>query len=37
MKELLVIITAGLLCFSCGVKSKPEYEPQAQYNSIYKI
>ena len=38
MNKFLIIIIAGILCFSCGVKKKPEYESQTQDNiNIYKI
>ncbi len=29
--RLLVIITACLICFSCGVKDDPEYKSQNIY------
>ncbi len=38
MNKLLIIIIASILCFSCGVKKKPEYESEIQNNiNIYKI
>ena len=36
IKKFLLIITACLLCASCGVKSDPEYKSQSNYNkAIY--
>jgi len=32
MKKILLIITACLICNSCGVKSDPEYKSQSNYN-----
>ena len=38
MRILLIIITVSILCASCGVKDKPEYKSEVQYNkNIYKI
>jgi hypothetical protein len=38
MKNLLIIIVISILFVSCGIKDKPEYKSQAQYNkNIYKI
>ena len=32
MRKFLLIITACLLCASCGVKDDPEYKSQSNYN-----
>ena len=38
MRILLAIIIVSILCASCGVKDKPEYESQDRYNkNIYII
>ena len=38
MKKSLIIIAIGILCVSCGVKDKPEYNSQDQKNkNIYII
>jgi|ETNmetMinimDraft_11_1059920.scaffolds.fasta_scaffold00115_25 hypothetical protein len=34
MRTLLIIITASILCLSCGKKDKPEYKSQGRYNKI---
>ena len=36
MRILIIIITAGLLCFSCGVKDDPKYETNNIYNKKIK-
>ena len=35
--RILIIITACLLCFSCGVKDDPKYEAQKNYNEKIKV
>ena len=35
MRKFLLIITAFLFCFSCGVKDDPEYKSQKKYNNKY--
>ena len=38
MQKLFVIIIACILFSACGVKEKPEYKSQVEYNTnIYKI
>ena len=38
MRKFLLIITACLLCASCGVKGGPEYKSQSNYNkTIYLV
>ena len=37
MKTLLIIITACLLCASCGVKDDPEYKSQSNYNKTIHL
>ena len=38
MRKLLVIITVGIICTSCGVKDSPQYETQnKKNNNIYII
>jgi len=32
MKIFFIIISIIALCVSCGIKKKPEYESQIQYN-----
>jgi hypothetical protein len=32
MKLIIVLVTTCLLCSSCGVKDKPEYQSQNSYN-----
>ena len=32
MRKFLIIISACILCTSCGVKSDPEYKSQDNYN-----
>ncbi len=32
MRKFLLIISACILCVSCGVKSDPEYKSQTKYN-----
>ncbi len=34
MRTLLIVITATMLCSSCGVKNNPEYKSQGHYNKI---
>jgi len=36
MRILIIIITAFLLCYSCGVKDDPKYEAQNNYNGKIK-
>ena len=36
MRILIIIITAFLLCYSCGVKSDPKYEAKNSYNEKIK-
>jgi len=35
MKALLIIIIAGILCSSCGVKERPEYKSQGHSIKLY--
>ncbi len=38
IKKNIIIIIISLFCISCGVKDKPEYKTQINYNkNIYKI
>ena len=38
MQKLLLIIVTSILISSCGVKDRPEYKSEIQYNkNIYKI
>ena len=37
MKTLLIIITACLLCASCGVKGDPEYKSQSNYTKAIHL
>jgi len=37
MRILIIIITAFLLCYSCGVKDDPNYESQNSYNEKIKL
>ena len=37
MQKFLLIITACLLCASCGVKSDPEYKSQSNYNKTIHL
>ena len=37
MQKFLLIITACLLCASCGVKSDPEYKSQSNYNKTIRL
>jgi len=37
MRRLLIIITACLFCYTCGVKSDPEYKSQANYIKTIKV
>ena len=32
MRKLLLLISICILCASCGVKDKPEYKSQSNYN-----
>ena len=36
MRTLIIITTAFLLCYSCGVKSDPKYEAKNSYNEKIK-
>jgi len=37
MRTLLIIITACLICASCGKKEKPEYKSQDIYSKTINI
>jgi len=37
MQKFLLIITACLLCASCGVKNDPEYKSQSNYNKTIHL
>ena len=37
MRKFLLIITACLLCASCGVKDDPEYKSQSNYNKTINL
>jgi len=38
MRIIFTIIAISMLCVSCGVKDRPEYKSQIQYNkNIYII
>jgi len=37
MKKFFLIIIAFLIFSSCGVKNKPEYKSQGNYNKIIKL
>ena len=37
MRKFLLIITACLLCASCGIKSAPEYKSQSDYNKAIHL
>jgi hypothetical protein len=37
MRKLIIIITAFLLCYSCGVKDDPKYETQNSYKEKIKV
>jgi len=37
MRKFLLIITACLLCASCGVKNDPEYKSQSNYNKTIHL
>jgi len=37
MRKFLLIITACLLCASCGVKGDPEYKSQSSYNKTIHL
>jgi len=37
MRFLVIIITAFLFCYSCGVKDDPEYQSQNDYNRKIKV
>ncbi len=37
MRKFLLIITACLLCASCGVKGDPEYKSQSNYNKTIHL
>ena len=37
MRKFLLIITACLLCASCGVKDDPKYQTQNNYNKKINI
>jgi len=37
MKKFFLIVIAFLICASCGVKSKPEYKSQDNYNKIIQL
>jgi len=37
MRKFLFIITACLLCTSCGIKSDPEYKSQIDYNKTIHL
>jgi len=37
MKKFFLIIATCLLCFSCGVKSDPEYKSQIDYNKAIQL
>ena len=37
MQKFLLIITVCVLCTSCGVKDKPEYKSQSNYNKAIRL
>ncbi len=37
MRKKFLIIVACLFCFSCGVKSDPEYKAQNKYKKIINL
>ena len=37
IKKFLLVITACLLCASCGVKGDPEYKSQSNYNKAIHL
>jgi hypothetical protein len=37
MKNFFLIITVCMLCISCGVKNKPEYKSQKNYNKTIHL
>jgi hypothetical protein len=37
MRKFFLIIIMSLFCFSCGVKSDPEYKSQNKYNRIINL
>ena len=37
MKKTILVIVMCLFCFSCGVKSDPEYKSQNKYNRIINL
>jgi len=37
MRKFLFIITACLLCASCGIKDDPEYKSQSNYNKAIHL
>lgn len=37
MRKFLLIVTACLLCASCGVKNDPEYKSQSNYNKTIHL
>tara|TARA_B100000686_G_scaffold337395_1_gene408458 strand:- start:2088 stop:2204 length:117 start_codon:yes stop_codon:yes gene_type:complete len=37
MKVLLIILTVGILCSSCGVKERPEYKAQLKYKETISL
>ena len=37
IRKFLLIITACLLCASCGVKDDPEYKSQSNYNKAIHL
>ena len=37
MRTLIIITTAFLLCYSCGVKDDPKYEAKNSYKEKIKV
>jgi len=37
MRKFFLIVITCLFCFSCGVKSDPEYKSQNKYNKIINL
>jgi len=37
MQKIFLVIATCFLCFSCGVKSDPEYKSQIDYNKAIHL
>jgi hypothetical protein len=37
MRIIIIIITTGLICVSCGVKDEPKYQSQKSYSKQINI